>query len=414
MGFPIFMKRHTFIKSSVAAGIAGMAGLGGALRAQAGRATRVLLRSSWQTVNIGDIAHTPGMLALLEKHRPDAEVTLWPSKVDRGVEEILRARFPKLKIAMTKAAQETALAECDFFLHGSGPGMVGRRELKLAQEAGKPYGIGGITLTDAEIKEHRELLAGARFVFLRDTDSMRALQAGGVAGPKIEFGPDATFAIDLRDDAAAKALMKTHGLEPGAFLCAVPRLRWTPYWEIHPESTPPNAERIKVNEEFAERDHAKLREGITAWVRETGRRVLLTPEMTYQVPLLRSLIFDRLPDDVKPSLAFLDHYWLTAEACSVYAQAAAIVSMEQHSPIMGIAAGVPSVLVRQPTDTRKGRMWYDLGMNDWVFEIDQTTGAQIAARLVEIGRDLPAARAAAAKARAAAQERMAAMIAAIP
>src|SRR6188768_1249663 len=90
--------------------------------------TRILLRSSWQTVNIGDIAHTPGMLALLEKHRPEAEVTLWPSSVDRGVEEILRARFPRLRIAKTKVEQEAALAECDFFLHGSGPGLVGRRE----------------------------------------------------------------------------------------------------------------------------------------------------------------------------------------------------------------------------------------------------------------------------------------------
>ena len=26
---------------------------------------RILLRSSWQTVNIGDIAHTPGVIALL-------------------------------------------------------------------------------------------------------------------------------------------------------------------------------------------------------------------------------------------------------------------------------------------------------------------------------------------------------------
>jgi hypothetical protein len=98
----------------------------------------------------------------------------------------------------------------------------------------------------------------------------------------------------------------------------------------------------------------------------------------------------------------------------VYAQAAAIVSLEQHSPIMGIAAGVPSILLRQPTDTRKGRMWYDLQMRDWVFEIDDATGAQIAARLVQMGRDLPAARVAAAKARAYSHERMAAMIAAIP
>ena len=230
----------------------------------------------------------------------------------------------------------------------------------------------------------------------------------------MDFGPDATFAIDLRDDVAAAALLKEHKLEPGKFLCAIPRLRWTPYWEIHPETTKPNPARIQVNEEFAEKDHAKLREGITAWVRETKMRVLLTPEMTYQVPLLRTLIYDQLPDDVKPHVSYLRRYWLTAEACSLYAQAGAIVSLEQHSPIMGIAAGVPSVLVRQPTDTRKGQMWYDLRMNDWVFEIDDTAGAQVAKRLVQIGRDLPAARAAAAKARAYAHERMAAMIAAIP
>ncbi len=402
------MNRRTFIHTALAASMSTT------LHGQHKPPTRILLRSSWQTVNIGDIAHTPGMLALLAKHRPEAEVTLWPSSVGRGVEEILRARFPKLKIAKSKAEQETALAECDFFLHGSGPLLVGLAELKLAQKAGKPYGIGGVTMTDAEIKDQRALLAGARFVFLRDTDSMRAVRASGITGPKIDFGPDATFAIDLRDETAARALLKEHRMEPGAFLCAIPRLRWTPYWEIHPESTPPNLERIKVNEEFAERDHTKLREGITAWVRETKMRVLLTPEMTYQVPLLRTLIFDRLPDDVKPHVAFLDRYWLSAEACSVYAQAAAIVSLEQHSPIMGIAAGVPSVLLRQPTDTRKGRMWYDLGMDDWVFEIDQTTGAQIAARLTQIGRDLPTARAAATKARAYSHERMAAMIAAIP
>jgi polysaccharide pyruvyl transferase WcaK-like protein len=129
---------------------------------------------------------------------------------------------------------------------------------------------------------------------------------------------------------------------------------------------------------------------------------------------LKSLLFDPLPADVKPQVAYLDRYWLTAEAVSVYAHAAAIVSMEQHSPIMGIAQGTPAVLVRQPTDTRKGQMWRDLKMNDWIFEIDQTSGSQVAECVVAIGKDLDRARRQAAPARELAHEKMAAMIEAIP
>ena len=135
--------------------------------------------------------------------------------------------------------------------------------------------------------------------------------------------------------------------------------------------------------------------------------------MTYAVPRLRPLLYDPLPKDVKPSVAVLDRYWLTAEAASVYARAAAVLSFEMHSPIMAVAAGTPAVLLRQPTDTRKGQMWRDVGLDRWIFEIDDTTGKEIAERIVEIGRDLPAARKSAAKARKLAHERMAAMVAEI-
>jgi len=113
------------------------------------------------------------MLALLEKHRPNAEITLWPGSVDRGVEEIPRTRFPKLKIVRNRSDRATALAECDFFLHGSGsgPGLVGKKETELARQAGKPYGFAGITLNHAEIRDQRDLLANAAFVFLSDSDS---------------------------------------------------------------------------------------------------------------------------------------------------------------------------------------------------------------------------------------------------
>ena len=82
---------------------------------------RVLLRSSWQTVNIGDIAHTPGVLALLEQHLPAAEVTLWPGDVGTGVKDMLQRRFPTLRFAQTTAELTEAFARCDFLLHGSGP-----------------------------------------------------------------------------------------------------------------------------------------------------------------------------------------------------------------------------------------------------------------------------------------------------
>jgi hypothetical protein len=58
-------------------------------------------------------------------------------------------------------------------------------------------------------------------------------------------------------------------------------------------------------------------------------------------------------------------------------------------------------------------MWRDVGLDEWIFEIDGTTGKQIAERLVAIGRDLPAARKIAAEARALAHERMATMVAEI-
>lgn len=383
-------------------------------RAADPRPPRVLLRSSWQTVNIGDIAHTPGMLALLEKYLPAAEVTLWPNRLSAEVERMLRARFPKLTVAADGAAQKAALAECDVCLHGSGPGLVGAAQLKSWQATGKPYGFGGVTLNDQELRDHRELLAGARFVFCRDTQSLAALKQRGVQGPRMEFGPDATFVLDLHDDRKADAFLGEHRLEPGRFACFVPRLRYTPYWKEGRKMPPEQVQaREAENERHREGDHAKLRAAVVAWVRETKYKALLCPEMTYQVELLRPLLFDPLPDDVKPQVVVRPGYWLPDEAASTYARAAAVVSLEMHSPIIALANGTPAIHVRQPTDTRKGQMWRDVGLGDWLCEVEETTGEQLAARLLRLHREPDQTRAAVARARAFAAERGRAMIAAL-
>ena len=116
---------------------------------------RILLRSSWQTINIGDIAHSPGLLAILEKYLPEAEVTLWASYVDRGVKEMLLRRFPGLKITTAGGNRKTwnrigeiheLFKEIDFFLHGSGPWLVSPRSVEeWIKQTGKPFGVYGIS-----------------------------------------------------------------------------------------------------------------------------------------------------------------------------------------------------------------------------------------------------------------------------
>ena len=370
----------------------------------------ILLRSGWQSVNVGDITHTPGVLTLLEKAMPDAKVILWPAEIERGVEPMLLRRFPKLSIAKgtvdgqgspSSPELRKAFAAADLCIHGSGPSVVGPQQMEGWRTAtGKPYGFLGIgfTLTAeaAGVKgdsQLQALLNGASFVFTRETASLRNLEKAGIHGPKLGFCPDSTFSFDIRDDARGGAYLREQGLQPGKFIAVVPRLRLTPYHLIRKSGyTAEEIERrTKINEKWAERDHAKLREAIVAYVRKTGGRVLLCPEMTYQLDILEPLLYRPLPEDVKPHVAMRKNYWLPDEAASVYRRASLVLSLECHSPIIAAAAGTPCIYVHQPEDGIKGRMYPDVGLGDWYFEVEQAAGAAIAERVLAIAANPKAA-----------------------
>ena len=103
-----------------------------------------------------------------------------------------------------------ALKECDFLLHGSGPGFVGQKEVaKWREETGKPYGIYCITYSGNELHT-KELLSGAKFVYFRDSVSLKFAKDVGISSPIMEFCPEGSFAVDLRNDAAADAFLKEH------------------------------------------------------------------------------------------------------------------------------------------------------------------------------------------------------------
>lgn len=379
------------------------AGAGCALAAVTGNMTHaadgpcILLRSSWQTVNIGDIAHTPGVLRLLEEHLPDAQLMLWPCNIDRGVEPMLRAGFPRVQIVRGSLGNDgepstpelrTAFDRATLLLHGSGPSVVRAQDVEgWRRLTGKPYGIYGVTVSGVN-DELRDLLSGARFVYCRDTISLETVRESGATPPVLEFAPDGAFGFHLRDEDRAAAYMAANGLEEGRFVAAIPRLRYTPYHEIHHrEPTEEDLRRAVVTAEFQEADHAKLREALVLFVRETGLKVLACPEMIHEMRVAKESLVDPLPEDVKARVVWREDYWLPDEATSVYARALGVVSFEMHSPIMAAANGTPAVHLRQPTDTCKGQMWRDVGLSRWLFEIDETTGEDIAGPLVAFATD---------------------------
>ena len=273
------MNRRNFLH---AAGTAGLAvAIRSVLAQETGaqkRSPRIVLRSSWQTVNIGDIGHTPGVLTLLEKQLPDVEVRLWPSSIADGVEQLLAKRFPKLQFVKGEAGIQRAFAECDFLLHGSGPALVAQKDVaRWHQETKKPFGVFGITHSPVVSDVAKELLSAAKFIFFRDTVSMAAVKKAGVMSPIMEFGPDGAFAVDLRNDAAAEKYLKANDLEPEKFLCCIPRLRYTPYWLIK-KDRPFDEKKHARNEEMKEHDNKPLRDAIVAVIRETDLKVLVCPE----------------------------------------------------------------------------------------------------------------------------------------
>src|SRR5688572_13253703 len=151
------MNRRQFLTQTVTAAAAGalIRPTGFAASAKTGRPPRILLRSSWQSVNIGDIGHTPGALALLEKHFPEAEITLWPGRLGHGSRDLLTKGYPKLKIAegtldsgnkpntpeLAKAWQEA-----DLYTSGSGSGFpASNHAVAFHKATGRPVGVFGVS-----------------------------------------------------------------------------------------------------------------------------------------------------------------------------------------------------------------------------------------------------------------------------
>lgn len=407
--------RRSFIAAVTAA-------LGGSLYAADGSPKRIVLQSAWDTVNIGDIGHTPGTLHILEQHLPQVQVTVWAMKLDDRVIEMLKRRFPKVTFlqgnVMGKSEKDAelqkAVKECDLFIRNSGMGQD-TTWIKYCRSVGKPYGMYGQSYFKTMVSgekgaENMELLNDASFIYTRESRTLKMLQEAGVKTPVLEFAPDGCFGIDVRDEERGLATMKKLGIEDKKFITVLLRTN-TPKAPGVDDPRPEKLNPLHPTPKQVEDDQrraAGFRELITKWVQATGNKVLIAPETIKEMEHNKRLIFDPLPPEIQKQVVNLEYFWNADEAASIFARAHTVVCHEPHSPIIALANGTPIIHWFSEFHGLKCWMFEDIGLEDWLLEIDTTPAETVFQTVMAIEKDYPAAQAKVKKAMDFVHERQAA------
>ena len=407
------LSRRSFLKKSgLALGAAALP----AFAQSTGKQKTVLLHCGWATKNIGDIGHTPGTLRFLEQYLPEAKVILWAASTNEEVDAMLMKRFPKLEIVKGSLSEkdgavQKAVGRSDFFLRGPGMGQP-TDFMAYCQKIGKPWGLQGQSyfpdmVTGKDAEKRIALLNGAAFIYCRDSKTLELLQDVGVKPPVLEFGPDGCFGIDVRDEEKALARMKKHGLEEKKFITLQLRTH-SPTSPGVDDKRPQKLNPLNPTPENIADDtrRAKVYQDLIAmWVKETGYKVVIAPEVRKEMEYNKKFVYDPLPDDLKKHVVNFDEFWNVDEACSFYARAHTVICHEPHTPIMALAMGTPMMHTFSEFHSPKCWMFKDIGLEEWAPEFDATPAEKMFEILMGIHQDYPAAQAKVKKAMAYVEDR---------
>lgn len=395
------ISRRTFLGSSVLA--LGATALPAVAKAAKPQKT-VLLQCAWATKNIGDIGHTPGTLRFLEQYLPEANVILWAASTNAQVDAMLKKRFPKVEIVKGSLAEkdgavQAAIGRSDFFLRGPGMGQS-TDFMTYCRKVGKPWGLQAQSyfpdmVTGPGAEGRIALLNSAAFIYCRETKTIETLKAAGVKPPVLEFAPDGCFGIDVRDEEKALARMKKHGLEEKKFITLQLRTH-SPTSPGVDDNRPQKLNPLNPTPENIADDtrRAKVYQDLIAmWVKETGWKVVIAPEVYKEMQYNKKFIYDPLPDDLKKHVVNFDEFWNVDEACSFYARAHTVICHEPHTPIMALANGTPMMHTFSEFHSPKCWMFKDIGLEEWAPEFDSTPAVKMFEILMGIHRDYAAAQA---------------------
>ena len=230
-----------------------------------------------------------------------------------------------------------------------------------ARELGVPYGIYGHSFDridpPADIL-YRDVL-GTRRLRLHPRLGVAGPAAGegrGLPGDGVRPGQHVRLRPAGRPERAPTPTPSCAGTgsRRGRFLAFVPRL------DVN-----------RFRDDGREQVHAaQTRDLIASWVRRTGEPVVIVPEVQRLLEAHRTMVYDQLPDDVRPHVRYMADYWMPDEAQAVYARARLVVSAEMHSVILALAAGTPALHPHFAQAGLKQWMLRDLGIEEWLFDQD--------------------------------------------
>ena len=377
----------------------------------------ILLRSSWNDANIGDQGHTPGTLRLLQRHVPEAEILLWHQAARPETEKIITKNFPNVKIVRGDFYEgdkpfagelKDAFDRANLYIVNSGmvynyglfgydwPGtMSNLTPFYYCLDRGIPFGLYGQSFdkfAHPAMPVFRDVFSRAAFIYTRDDESRKFLKENKFTPGVLEFGPDGCFGIDVRDEEKGVAYLEKAGLENQKFLAVVIRTNTKHVYDTGKGSLMNPAQPTPEQQEQDRVRMGYVRDLIITWVRETGLKVLLAPEVSKEVTQNKTKVYDLLPTDVQSKVVWRDTYWNADEAMSVYARAHSMFGIEPHSLIMGLALGVPVVHARSLLHGRKGWMFRDIGLPEWLFDIDKTSSAELTGAVMNIYQNYPVAK----------------------
>ena len=373
----------------------------------------ILVHSGWNRYNFGDVAHTPGLLRLLERYIPEADILLWMWHYPEWLADYIGQRFPNVRTFYGEWEHrvsnqidpviDAAFDEADLFIYNSGPifnygheivsdyikhqgwrgfdwnaTMTQVSKLYYARHKQVPFGIFGQSFiyfsppADVVIPD---IFSQASFLSTRETDSLRYLQSLGVNAPEMGFTPDAAWAFDLTDDAVVLPWLQKHGLEERRYLTAT--TRYVP---------------AGVDEEQDARLQRRLwQQVITDWVEKTNLPVVLIPETIQSIQLNRQYIFEPLPKQVQAHVILDDalwtpddEFWTPDQALSILSRAHSYVNVDHHGALIALAAGVPVIHPRQPQAGRKSWIYRDSGLEDWLFDLEKDEPSAVSGALLDI------------------------------